>query len=68
MHMLISQFKPIFYQEIRQLKLKISLEKDLLEKSMPKKVLPSLEKKKKKIKSGFKVRVQKTLPKLVFYN
>ena len=50
----ISQFKPIFYQEIKLLKLKISSEKDLLEKSMPKKVSPSPEKKKKKIKSGFK--------------
>ena len=52
--MLISQFKPIFYQEIKPLKLRILSEKDSLEKLMPKMVSPSPEKKKKKIKSGFK--------------
>ena len=68
MLMPISQFKPIFYQEIKLLKLKISSEKDSLEKSMPKMESLSQEKKKKKIKFGFKEPVQKTLHKLVFYN
>jgi len=54
MPMPIFQFKPIFYQEIKQLKLKISSEKDSLEKLMPKMESPLPEKKKKKIKFGFK--------------
>ena len=47
------------------MKSRISLEKDWLEKLIAKKVLQLQEKKKKRIKYGFKVQVSKTLPKLV---
>lgn len=62
----ISQFKLIFYQEIKPLKLRILSEKDSLEKSMPKKESLSPEKKKKKIKFGFRELVWKIPHKLVF--
>jgi hypothetical protein len=61
----ISQFKLIFYKEIKPLKSRISSEKDSSERSLPKKESPSPEKKKKKIKSGSKEPVWKIPHKLV---
>lgn len=61
----ISPFNAISSTITKPSKLKISLEKDLLELSKPRKELPLPEKKKIKIKSGLKELPSKTSHKLV---